>query len=158
MKKSIIGVLGTALGGIAGTIITSKLIQKNVELELKKTDKFRSYYNMLNQWLILKHNGKSLENYFINKNYKTIAIYGMGEMGNRLYEELKDTSVNVSYAIDKNSINTYSEIDVFELEDNLPIVDVIIVTAVFDFNEIQKQLINFVDFPIISLDEIIYEI
>ena len=113
---------------------------------------------MLNQWLVLKQEGKSLEQYFIENGYKTVAIYGMGEMGNRLYDELKDSSIEVKYAVDQNAASTYSELEVFEKEDAFEDVDVMVVTAIFAFDEIEEEIGDKIKFPIISLEDVVYEI
>jgi len=113
---------------------------------------------MLNQWLMLKQEGKSLEKYFIDNGYKTVAIYGMGEMGNRLYDELKNsTEVTVKYAVDQNAASTYAEIDVIDKDDEYEDADVMVVTATFAFDDISEELSEKVEFPIVSLEDVVFE-
>ena len=156
MKKSGT-VLAAILGAIAGAVGSGYLGQKQIEQKNAKVDKFKAYYNMLNQWLILKQEGKTLENYFIDNGYKSIAIYGMGEMGNRLYDELKGTSIEIKYAIDKNADSTYSELDVFGLEDEVEEVDVVVVTAVFAMDEIERDISENFICAVIPLEDVVYE-
>lgn len=156
MKKGMLGFLAVTSGAIVGAIGVGYLKNRTITAKLEKVDKFKGYYNLLNQWLINKNSGKNAEKYFVEHGYKKIAIYGMGEMGNRLYDELKDTCIEVKYAIDKNADNTYSELDVFGLDDNLENVDAVVVTATFAFDEIEEKLGEKIDFPIISLEEVIY--
>lgn len=158
MKKGMVGVLGGILGATVGALAVGKVTGKTIDEKQGKVDKFKSYYNMLNQWLSLKQEGKSLDEYFKENNYKTIAIYGMGEMGNRLYEELKNTEVEVKYVIDKNAESTYSELDVMDIDDEMPQVDVVIITAVFAFDEIMENIEDKFDCPIISLEDVVYEV
>ncbi len=158
MKKGAIAVLSTLFGAAAGAAGGYYLKGKEVDEKSKKVDKFKGYYNMLNQWLILKQEGKSLTEYFKANNYKVIAIYGMGEMGNRLYDELRESDIEVKYAVDKNAAGTYSELDVIEKEDDFEKVDVIVVTATFAFDEIEAEIADKVDFPIVSLEDVVYEI
>lgn len=157
MKKGGVAVLSTLIGAVAGAAAVEKVRGKTITQKTEKVDKFKGYYNMLNQWLILKQEGKSLEKYFTDNGYKTIAIYGMGEMGNRLYDELKGTSVTVKYAVDKNAASTYSELDVIDPEDEYEEVDAIVVSAIFAFDEIEEMLSDKVDFPIVSLEDVVYE-
>lgn len=157
MKKGM-GVLGAIAGAAAGAIVVKKLSDKEINQKTTKVDKFKGYYNMLNQWLCIKQEGKSLVAYFKENGYKTVAIYGMGEMGNRLYDELKNTEIEVKYAIDKNAVCTYSELQVFEVEDDLPEVDVVVVTATFAFDEIEEELSEKVAMPIVSLEDVVYEV
>ena len=158
MKKGLIAAAGAVVGVVAGATAVSKVQASVVESTQDKVDKFKQYYNMLVQWLILKQAGKSLEQYFIDHNYKTIAIYGMGEMGSRLYDELKETSIVVNYGIDQEALGEYSELEVFSKEEDYLDVDAIIVTATFAFDVIEEELRSKVHCPIISLENVVYDI
>lgn len=159
MKKGSVAVLSALLGAAAGAAGNNVLSQKKIDQKTEKVDKFKGYYNMLNQWLLLKQEGKSLEKYFTDNGYKSIAIYGMGEMGNRLYDELKNSSVvEIKYAIDKNAAGTYSELDVIDVDDEMDEVDAVVVSAIFAFDEIEEELSAKTDCPIISLEDVVYEV
>lgn len=158
MKKTSVGLLAAVAGTVTGTVIRGYLAQKIIEQKQNKADKFRSYYNVLNQWLILKLKGVCLEQYFLSKGMHNIAIYGMGELGCRLLDELKGSEVEVKYAIDKNAASTYAEIKLLDIEDSFEAVDAIVVTAIFAYEEIEDTLKDRVDFPIISLEDIIFEL
>lgn len=155
MKKSI---LSAILGIISGIGIGRVLSKKNVVSSEVGKSKFKQYYHMLNMWLRLKQEGKSLEKYFVDNNYKYIAIYGMGEVGNRLYSELKDSSIKVEYAIDKNAGFVEDGLEIKSIDENLEGVDVIIVTAIFAFDEIMSDIEDKVSCAVISLEDIIYEV
>ncbi len=162
MKKSISSiismVIGVVVGAVIGVILKTKQADKAIEQKIEKVDKFKSYYYLLNQWMTYKQNGVSLEHYFIDNNYKTIAIYGMGELGNRLYEELRGSSIEIKYAIDKETASTSSELKVYPLDSNIEHVDVIVVTAIFAFEEIKNAIQEKVDYNMVSLEDVIYEI
>lgn len=158
MKKGGVAVLAAIIGAAAGAAGSGYLGQKQVGQKSEKVDKFKSYYNMLNQWLILKQEGKTLEKYFTDNGYKTIAIYGMGEMGNRLYDELKGTGIEVKYAIDKDAAGIYSDLDVVDVEDEFEEVDAVIVSAIFAFDEIEKILSEKLNCPIVSLEDVVYDV
>lgn len=161
MKKSLVlvsSIFAGAAGIVAGATITGILKGKQVSQKTEKVNKFKGYYTMLNQWLLLKQEGRSLEEYFVVNGYKTIAIYGMGEMGNRLYDELKNTSIEVKCGIDKNALSTYSELEVIDLDDEIPEVDAVVITATFAFDEIEEELSEKISCPIVSLDDAVYEI
>jgi lactate dehydrogenase-like 2-hydroxyacid dehydrogenase len=158
MKKGLVGALSVMAGVAAGIAINRKVMAKQIEESEWKKNKFKNYYDMLNQWLMFKQEGKSLEKYFTDNNIKSISIYGMGEMGNRLYNELKDSNIKIKYAIDKFADNIYSDIKVCNINDDLEEVDAVIVTATFAFNDIKEQMEEKFDFPIISLEDVIYSI
>lgn len=158
MKKGTVAVLSTLIGATVGAAGSAYFGNQQVEKKAEKVDKFKGYYSMLNQWLILKQEGKCLCEYFKANDYKTVSIYGMGEMGNRLYDELKNSDIEVKYAVDQNAASTYSELDVIDKEDDFEKVDVMVVTATFAFDEIEDELSAKVDFPIVSLEDVVYEI
>lgn len=159
MKKGGVAILSTLLGAGAAAAGIGYWGNKQVTEKSRKVDKFKGYYNMLIQWLIIKQEGKNLAEYFEKNNYKSIAIYGMGEMGNRLYDELKNTDINIKYAVDKNASSTYSELDVIDPdESDWEEVDAVIVTATFAFDDIEEKLSSKIDYPIISLEDVVYGI
>lgn len=158
MKKGVLTGVSLLTGAVAGAMAMNKIKKQAVDAKAEKVDKFKGYYNMLNQWLILKQEGKSLIEYFNNNGYKSVAIYGMGEMGNRLYDELKDSEIELKYAIDKNAAGTYSELNVIGTDEDFQEVDVLVVTATFAFDEIEEELSGKVDWPIVSLEDVVYEI
>lgn len=158
MKKWLTAVISLFLGVAAGGMAANKIFRLKETKKDGKIDKFKGYYQLLNQWLILKQEGKLLDKYFVDNGYKTVAIYGMGEMGNRLYDELKNSEeVQVKYAVDQNKASIYSELELLAMEDEMPEADVIVVTATFAFYEIEKELSEKVAFPIVSLEDIVLE-
>lgn len=155
MKK---GILGFAVGAVAGYVGKVVLDNKQESETQAKVDKFKGYYNMLNHWLALRQSGKSLVEYFEKNDYKTIAIYGMGEMGSRLCEELNGSDIVVQYGIDKKLAGFSSNINIVDVDDDLGGVDVVVVTSIFAFDEIEEELRGRVDCPIVSLDDIIFSL
>lgn len=155
MRKIILLVISTIVGIVIGSIAILQLL-KNTD-QTDKVNKFKGYYNMLNEWLILKHADKSFDDYLLKCGYKQVAIYGMGEMGKRLYDELKNTEIEIKYAIDNNAKNIYSEVNVFDINDTLEEVDAIIVSCTFAFSEIEEKLRKITSCPIISLEDVVYE-
>ena len=113
---------------------------------------------MMNQWVKVKQEGKNLSEYFEKQGYKKIAIYGMSYAGETLVNELENTSVQILYGIDKNADSIYANIDVFSIEDSLEEVDAVIVTAITFFDEIEEELSTKFSCPIISLENVLYEI
>lgn len=90
--------------------------------------------------------------------YKKIAIYGMSYAGETLVDELKGAGIEVVYGIDKNADLIYAEVDVMTVDDDFAPVDAIVVTAITFFDEIEGMLSEKMDCPIISLEDILYEV
>jgi len=157
MKNNFYALLGMIIGGAAGT--TGMYIKKEDEKRnlLQKVDKFKQYYNLLNQWLSLKQQNKKMSDYLLKREINSIAIYGLGNIGELLHQELKETNVEVAYAIDNCSDDMYSELKVYNLQDNLPEVDLIIVTAVFDYESIKNHLNKITSINVQSLEDILFD-
>ena len=96
-------------GIIAGAeIVTCQRVRQHKKdyAVIMKND---SIIKMFNQWLIIKQEGKSVDAYFKENNYKKIAIYGMGYAGRRLLDDLKGTGIEVVYTVDRKMNNVSAE-------------------------------------------------
>lgn len=133
------------------------LTMKSTKRMIKEKDKYFSFFFILEQWLSNKQNGLRVEEYIKKSGYKDVAIYGMGVLGNLIYNELKNTDINVLYGIDKAADNMYFDVPVIKDIKNGQKVDAIIVTAVNEYPDIEKKLKKYVhETEIISLESIIY--
>lgn len=158
MKREVITIISTLLGTAVGAGIVGKLSNETINKEKNMSEKHLALFLLMNQWVKLKQEGKSLVSYFEENKYKKIAVYGISYAGETLLGELKGTEVQVAYGIDHNTDGIYTDIEVVSLEDSLEPVDVIVVTAITYFEEVKEKLRKKVNCPIISLDDILYEI
>lgn len=162
MKKGTLSILSAVLGmtvGIVGTkTIEAKVVDKDTNKYKELSEKHFVILKLFNQWMITKQEGKSIVNYLHNENIKTVAIYGMSYVGERLYNELKGSDIEVKYAIDKNADAIYSELEIITPEDILEEVDAVLVTAVFYFDHIEDMLSEKMMCPILSLEDILYNL
>ena len=146
------------LGLVFGGTVSGKILDKKIKKENDLSEKHLSLFLMMNQWVKVKQERKELADYFIKEGYKEIAIYGMSYAGETLLNELKDTEIKVAYAIDRNAGSIYGDLDIVPIEDIRDDVDVVIVTAITFFDEIRETLMDKVSCPIISLEDVLYEI
>lgn len=157
--KRVMMVLG---GFIMGAVVSGVFIKKADRTVMESIDrsrkKFRKYYDVLNRWIDLQHQGKSIAEYLEKRGYHNIVIYGMGEVGSRLYEELMETNIGVLYAIDKNPVGAYNELNIIGTVIGNEQADAVIVTPVFDFDSIKDELVKSFCCEIISLEDVIFEI
>lgn len=158
MKKGISTLLGMAAGAAAGGIAAGTTSSKKIKEMAEVQAKVHELYMAFDQWLQNRQQGKTLVEYFTKNGYKTVAVYGMKELGERLCDELKGSDITVSYAIDQNADAIYADVDVVTPDEELAPVDVIVVTAITYFDEIEEKLCEKVDCPIVSLEDILYEV
>lgn len=122
-----------------------------------KKDKIEIFYNLMEQWFTIHEQGKTIPMILEKRNIYSVAIYGIGKIGIHVIKEIEGSNVTISYAIDKVRTGYYDFITVKNTNDELPKVDAILVTAIYDFEEIEEALSKKTTLPIISLEEIIYE-
>lgn len=158
MKGKIMLFLSALAGFFMGIVIFEKMnrrIRNSVQI---MSDKHLKLFLMMNQWVRVKQERKSIADYLKCNGYKNIAIYGMSYVGESLLNELKNTGIVIKYGIDQKADELYSKIRMCSPEDKLEDVDAIIVTSVFFIDEVKKNLSLKVSCPIISLDDILNEI
>lgn len=155
-KKQIIA--GLAVGAALSGLSLYQLFGAGLKKEINNSDKNLSRALLLNKWLDLKQENKSLSEYFVQNNYKEISIYGMGYVGERLIKELKGTGITIKYIIDKNAACIDSDYRVCSLNDELARVDVVVVSLTYYFEEIKEELQKRVKCPIISLEEAVFSL
>lgn len=150
-----------ALGAAAGLAAGEKTIGKTRKKAMRKLEedgaKFYEFYSILLQWVHMHNEGKTIGAYLQRCGYHTVAIYGMKELGEELLYELKDSEVEVKYAIDKNADELYAETDVYRPDEELEPVDVVIVTAVHWFDDIEKDMKAKLGCPVLSLEDVVYD-
>lgn len=134
-----------------------KLYFARTQEEISKVQKMIRINESFNKWLELKQNNYRLKGYFENNNYKSVAIYGMGDLGKRLFRELVDDGVLVSYTIDRN-IGVDDKYKMIVLPERLPEVDVVIVTAVSSFDDIYLDLKGRFNGEIVSIEDVLWSI
>lgn len=116
----------------------------------------RNFY-VAREWLALKIYKKSLAEFIRSQGIKSIAIYGMGYLGELLLEELKDSDIEVLYGIDRYAPAIMTEVDIYLPGDVLPEADAMIVTAVNAYEEIYNYYKNKFNGRIMSLEYVVYE-
>lgn len=158
MKKTGISMLSALIGAAAGAGLAGKAITEDKEKIKAMSDKHLALFLMMNQWVKVKQEGKNLSTYFVRGGYKRIAVYGMSYAGETLIDELKNAEIEVAYGIDKQANSIYSDIAIYSIEDNLEEVDAVVVTAITFFDEIEQKLSEKVMCPIISLEDVLYEV
>ncbi len=150
-------ILAMLIGGIAGKCLTVKSEHKKAEQIQALSEKHLALFLMMNQWVRIKQDGKKLAPYFTGHGYHKIAIYGMSYAGETLWNELKYSSIEIAYGIER-AAGRYSYIDILSMEESLPEVDAVVVTAITFFDQIKQALTEKVSCPVISLEEILNEV
>lgn len=125
--------------------------------QMKDSVKYKKLFNLLGRWVALNERGLSVGKYLKEKDINKVAIYGLGALGEHLLYELQEEDIQIVYGIDKRAEKLKLDIRFENWEDkkSLPDVDLFIVTAVMDYEMIEKEICEIRDYPVISLEEII---
>lgn len=155
--KTLVGISASGIAGIASGAAYGFIKQeKRIDLMEEQTKKLQCFQDLLIQWLGLKQDGKNLKEYFDFNGYHTAAIYGMTGLGRCFLEELRGTDVEIKYVVDRNADNIEVSVPKFKPQDKLEKVDVLVVTAIYYYQNIIEEMEKRVDFPIISLEDVVY--
>ena len=158
MKKGVVSIVSALAGAMLGMGVLGNWGSKKIQKVQATSDKHLALFLMMNQWVKIKQDGKNLSSYFMNNGYRKIAVYGMSYVGETLLEELKDSAVEVVYGIDKNAEGIEAEVEIVSPDNDFKEVDAIVVTAISFFDDIEEKLSGRVNCPILSLEDILYEI
>lgn len=158
MKKVLSFVLGM-IAGTAGTMTAvGGIVTRRSNRWQEMSNKHLALFLLMNEFMRKKQEGKHIQTYFEKHGYKSVALYGLSYVGERVLDELKECNVDIKYAVDRNAASIYSDVEVITVEDELPDVDVMIVTAVYFFDEIYATIANKVRCPVVSLEDVLHEL
>ena len=129
------------------------LLEREAELQ-----KFQNLYNLMVEWTISKQDGKKIEAYLKKKNISCISIYGFAEIGQILYRELVDGEIKIVDVFDRRVFDNVLQISAISPEKGDVSVDAVIVTAIFSFDEIKRNLIQMGYKKILSLYNIVQDL
>ncbi len=131
----------------------------SLEGEVKKLKeeniKFKEFNELLLMWLQDYQDGRKVVGFFHKNGYKSMAIYGFGDLGYALADELEGSDIEVKYVIDRAADFVYTELEVYKPDDSLPNVDVVVVTAIHYFDDIKSYMEKRISCPIVSMETVI---
>ena len=116
--------------------------------------------------MMAKKYGKPIDEYLLERGIKRIVIYGTTLFGVRLYHELKDTQIEVLYALDRNPKYKIPGLPIYTWGDfvNLPpeelkqSADAVIVTVFLSFDSVEPALKNAGYKNVLAFDELLYHL
>ncbi len=125
--------------------------------------RMRENFLFMKRWMENKNAGKNFAEYFQQCGYRTVAIYGAGDIGKLLFDELKQSDIEVKYFVDRNGegihemegLPVVTIPQVAEMEE----VDVLVITLINAYDAICRMLAGFApEVRTLSIKEAVYEI
>lgn len=120
-------------------------------------DKYLRMFLLANRWIKIKQDGLKIGKFIDELGYKKVAIYGVGELGISLLKEFNGSRAKIIYGIDRNASSIHANIDLYKPDDDWKQVDLIIVTIISDFDEIETGIKEKMNCAVLSLEDIVYE-
>ena len=102
-------------------------------------------FELYDQWLHNNRNHKKIDQFFQDNSFNSIAIYGMGRIGEQFYAEMMGSRIELKYGIDINADKIFVDDLKIIKPERIPYmknVDAIVVTPIQYFNEIENMILN----------------
>lgn len=142
--------------GIFSGVLSDRIcIYKVLKEKNDRIEKAEANILVLEEWLAMHNRGYSMVDVLKGRRCWVVAIYGMGILGNHLYQELENSDIRVKYIIDRRPIKGVYHAEVCSAEEKLSGVDAVIVTSVYQFEEMERQIRQSNDVQVISLLELL---
>lgn len=132
--------------------ITNNVRNDDVFLLLKKSN---AAFAIAVKWIEIRQKGYSFKQYFKKENIFSVAIYGIAELGRRLYDELERSEIEVKYFIDRSSNGLEGILPFIMLENGKIDVDAIVVTVALDEQKIIDEIIAKGNNRVIGISEML---
>lgn len=143
--------------------LKTKIMEENgqdrdmlMECYCGQLENINTYYRLLYRWKLMEGTDGSatvFERFFAKQNAK-VVIYGLGEWGELVYQEMKNSNVTIPYVMDQSKISFHG-LPVKNMGDELEKVDYIIVTLFAEFHSIKQALEKHGIGTVLSIEQII---
>ncbi len=114
--------------------------------------------SLYNQWGKIYKTGKSIGYFLSEKGYRRVAVYGHGELTERLVHELEISDIKVEYLLYSNITVRDANIPIYNIDMDFPDVDLIIVTDTARYLEIENIICKRKLIEVISIHELLYRV
>ncbi len=154
-----IGIICIITGAFLGWYATGHKYCVELENCYNLEKKNREIIRIYDVWMMNYALGRSVGSYLSEQSIRSVAVYGMSALGIRLYYELKKHGdVTVEFALDQNPQTELPDVAIYKLDMEPKVqVDAVIVTAIFSYDAIKRDLKKRGYTKIFALDEILYE-
>lgn len=144
-----------AISFAAGFYLGGKTLVGMINNYKMQAERNLSNMMLLHDWMEFQQAGGSITQYFHEHGYKKVMIYGNGNVGQRLFQALGQSDVDVVAIMDQmNASDSDTEGILIGTDSEIPDVDCIVITPTFYFDEIYQKLSGKTGQPVISIEEL----
>lgn len=110
-------------------------------------EKYQYNYLTVQKYLTNKCNDKEIKDFFINRNIRKIALYGVSKLCKCIVNDLRDSGIEILYIVDRAAASYPNGCKGIEVIDKSEIckreeVDVIVITVLYEFNMVVDSLLE----------------
>lgn len=151
----IVSIVATTAIVIMAAIIS--VSSKSLRISRTEKQKYTLMYKTSLRWIQYELKGKTVEECLIRMNCHNVAIYGMSDLGILLFDSLAESAVRVEYCIDRTKSSGGRNVKVYSPDEDFPGVDLVVVSAIYYYEEIKEMLGNKGITNVISLEELFFD-
>lgn len=123
-------------------------------------DFFIQLYELMEKPELFADLGKNLTRYFHRNDYRNIAVYGVGKLGKLILRNIDVTQLESICTVDENKEAQFENIEtvtIWELA-NREKLDMVLVTPLLDYPQIEAQICSMREIPVISAKELMCDL
>lgn len=119
--------------------------------------KYKQIYSLFAKWIKCYQDRKYISSWLYKNNVKNISIYGYGMVGKVFLNEIITSckNINIVEILDRGSVECSYEIDIVKPENGKKTVDLVIITVLYENENIKKELKEIGYLNVISVQTII---
>jgi len=114
----------------------------NIAPNHSKENDYYKMYHVLRKWNIVGND--SVVKWLCRRRYRNVAVYGMGDLGQKLNHDLESTKIHVQYAMDQYAGGMTANVPIVRSDSflEMPEVDIVIVTVISSYDAVKKDLMS----------------
>jgi hypothetical protein len=156
-------VVSFAVGIFLGYRCVNRKLIGDIAFWKQMSDKHLLLYELSVKWIEVRQQNRTIWEYLQNQGCERIGIYGMSYLGQRLFEELKGSGLEVVCGLDRRADDIHIQglwvISPDDLPKNMD-VDTIVVTSFMQYEKIYCSLLERMgkEVRILSLESILHDL
>lgn len=141
------------------TDINYDLLGEEITVREKTLQKYIQFYRVLLRWMDTMQKGSTITEYLETQGIKTATIYGYGDIGKLLCNELLKSDIKVIEILDKRSVKCLIPgLQIRKPSEGDKTVDTVLVTALYYYDEIYVELKELGYNNVLSLQKIVEDL
>lgn len=119
-------------------------------------DFFIQLYELMEKPELFINLRENMTRYFYTNSYRNIAVYGVGRMGRLILRNIDATKLESICTIDENKAACFGNLETIDIRDlaDRKEIDMVLVTPLLDYPQIEAQICSICEIPVISAKEL----